>query len=161
MQPVSPDDGSLDVIGAAKPTTVAKCHEVIDALARQVDVLRQRVVEQGEKLAVLQERLKLDSKNSSKPPSSDGPGSGNRAQRRASLRKRGAQPGHKGSCRVMLDESHVDRVIECRPVDVCECGAPVQALADEVPVEFRLPVGWLHAALDCCSTCLLIQFSKN
>ena len=131
MQPVSPDDGSLDVIGAAKPTTVAKCHEVIDALARQVDVLRQRVVEQGEKLAVLQERLKLDSKNSSKPPSSDGPGSGNRAQRRASLRKRGAQPGHKGSCRVMLDESHVDRVIECRPVDVCECGAPVQALADE------------------------------
>ncbi len=126
MQPASSDDGRpLDVMGAAKPTTVAECHEVIDALARQVDVLRQRVVEQGEKLAVLQERLKLDSKNSSKPPSTDGPGSGNRARRRASLRQRGAQPGHKGSCRAALDESQVDRVIDCQPVDVCECGAPV------------------------------------
>ena len=70
--------------GATRPATLLQCHEVIDALTSEVAQLRQR-------LALLQERLKLDSRNSSKPPSSDGPAGGNRAQRRASVRKRGAQ----------------------------------------------------------------------
>ena len=81
-------------------------------------------------LAVLQERIKLDSNNSSKPPSSDGPGRGNRAQRRASERKRGAQPGHKGHTRAVLDESEVDRLVDCKPEAVCDCGGPVE-LADQ------------------------------
>ena len=79
----------------AMPLTLAQCHEVIVRLSAQVDGLQAQ-------LAVLQERLKLDSKNSSKPPSSDGPSSGNRAQRRASERKRGAQKGHKGSFRALV-----------------------------------------------------------
>ena len=80
---------------------------------------------QDELLAVLQERLKLDSKNSSKPPSSDGPGSGNRAQRRASERKRGAQKGHKGSFRALVDETQIDNIFDCKPAAVCDCGAVV------------------------------------
>ena len=68
MRRVAHDNGRVvDEIGPAKPATVAQCHEVIDALTQQVDLLRQQVVQQDEKLAVLQERLKLDSKNSSKP----------------------------------------------------------------------------------------------
>ena len=42
----------------------------------QVGVLSQQLVQRDELLAMPQERLKLDSSNSSKPPSSDGPGSG-------------------------------------------------------------------------------------
>jgi transposase len=49
----------------------------------------------------------------------------NRAQRRASARKRGAQPGHKGHSRAMLDESEVDRLVDCKPEAVCDCGGPV------------------------------------
>ena len=71
-------------------------------------------------MALLQERLKLDSRNSSKPPSSDVPAGGNRAQRWASTRKRGAQAGHKGSFRATLDESQVDSVVECPPPLVCD-----------------------------------------
>lgn len=98
MQPVEPDhERAIELISPVKPTTVAQCHAVIDALAQQVGLLRGLLSEQDQKLAVLQERLKLDSKNSSKPPSSDGPASANRAQRRASARKRGAQVDHKGS----------------------------------------------------------------
>jgi len=63
------------------------------------------VARQDDLLAVLQQRLKLDSKNSSKPPSSVGPSSGNRAKRRASQRKRAAQKGHKGSSSALLDGS--------------------------------------------------------
>ena len=115
---------SPDVVMAPLPATVLECHAVIEALALQVEQLR-------EQLALTQERLKLDSKNSSKPPSSDGPDRGKRAQRRASGRKRGAQPGHKGSFRALLEPDQVDQIIDCRPVEVCECGEAVQATAEE------------------------------
>ncbi len=63
---------------AARPATVEQCHELIVQLTQQLaQVLAVN--------ALLQERLELNSRNSSKPPSSDGPGTGNRAQRRASL----------------------------------------------------------------------------
>lgn len=106
----------------AKPATLAQCHEVIDTLGRELAQLREQV-------AWLQERMKLDSRNSSKPPSSDGPasGSGNRAQRRSSSgRTRGAQPGHKGTYRALLPEADVHAVVEQLPPEVCECGGPVQ-----------------------------------
>jgi transposase len=106
--------------GVAKPATVAQCHAVIDTLAQQIAVLQDQVV-------LLQERVKLDSRNSSKPPSSDGPASGNRAQRRASQRKRGAQKGHPGSFRALLPEAQVNGVYDCLPASACECGAPVAA----------------------------------
>src|SRR5512135_1566199 len=86
------DHGAVPV---SKPATVEQCHAVIDALAAELALLRDKVL-------VLQERLALDSRNSSKPPSSDGPGRGNRAQRRASARKRGAQKGHPGAFRALV-----------------------------------------------------------
>jgi transposase len=89
-----------------KPATLEQSHAVIDTLVEQIAILQEQV-------ALLQERAKLDSRNSSKPPSSDGPGSGNRAQRRASLRKRGAQKGHPGSYRALVDVT--DRHIGASP----------------------------------------------
>jgi transposase len=85
----------------------------------------QRVAHQEEQVVLLQERLKLDSRNSSKPPSSDGPGSGNRAQRRASQRKRGAQKGHPGVYRELLPVADVDAVHDCAPAELCACGGAV------------------------------------
>ena len=101
---------------AQLPQTVAECHAVIAQLL--------------ERVKLLEERVNLDSSNSSKPPSSNGPGKLNRAQRRASARKRGAQLGHKGHARAMLDESEVDRLVDCKPPAVCECGGQVD-VADE------------------------------
>jgi len=111
------------VCAAPLPQSLADCHAVIKAQAEQLASLQAQV-------QLLQERVNLNSRNSSKPPSSDGPGGGNRAARRASQRKRGAQPGHKGHSRAMLDEAEVDSVVHCKPEPVCECGAPV-ALDDE------------------------------
>ena len=97
---------------AQLPQTVPECHAVIALLI--------------ERVKLLEERINLDSNNSSKPPSSNGPGTPNRAQRRASDRKRGAQPGHKGHSGAMLDESEVDRLVDCKPEAVCECGGQVE-----------------------------------
>ena len=105
-------------VSPAKPTTIQQCHELIDAMALQIGQLR-------EQMALMQERLKLDSRNSSKPPSSDGPGTGNRAQRRASPRKRGAQKGHPGAFRALLPEAQLDAVHDCAPAPMCDCGGTV------------------------------------
>jgi transposase len=103
----------------ALPTTVEQCHQLITALVLVNEQLR-------EHLTLLQERLKLDSRNSSKPPSSDGPGAGgNRAQRRASQRKRGAQKGHPGTYRSLLPETEVNAVQDCAPPAQCVCGGAV------------------------------------
>jgi transposase len=100
----------------ALPQTLADCHVVITELM--------------ERVRLLEERVNLNSRNSSKPPSSDGPGGGNRATRRASQRKRGGQPGHKGHSRALLDESEVDSIVECKPEPVCECGSTVQVAGE-------------------------------
>lgn len=94
----------------AKPATLEQCHAVIETLGQELAQLREQV-------AWLQERVKLDSRNSSKPPSSDlGRAS---KPRSGSARKRGAQPGHKGTYRALLDEGEVDAVHECPPPEVC------------------------------------------
>ena len=110
----------------AKPATLALCHQVIEELSTQIESLNQRLLAKEEALELLLEKLKLNSRNSSKPPSSDGPGGPNRAARRASARKRGAQKGHPGAYREMLPQAAVDAVHECPPPDRCECGAGVE-----------------------------------
>lgn len=136
-----------------KPQTLEECHQVIDSLVTHVALLT-------EQFNLLQERLNLNSRNSSKPPSSDGPGAGmNRAQRRASQRKRGAQKGHTGSWRATLPADQVNAVHECPPPPQCPCGGTVAVrgkpyrhqVFDIPPVqadvqEYRLYTG-------ACSTC--------
>ncbi len=65
---LTPDEPS-DTTVPPKPQTLAQCHAVIYALGLQIAQLH-------EQMNALQERLKLNSRNSSKPPSSDGSGSG-------------------------------------------------------------------------------------
>lgn len=103
---------SSDLAQAQLPQSLPECHAVITELRVRVKWL--------------EERVKLDSNNSSKPPSSDGPGKPNRSQRRASGRKRGAQPGHTGHSRALVDEAKVDSLRDCKPDAVCECGAQVK-----------------------------------
>ena len=152
MEPVPDDPPQAPGAEPVRPPTVAQCHEVIDTLVRLVAELQQQI-------AWLQERVRLDSKTSSKPPSSDAPGSGNRAQRRASGRKRGAQKGHAGSFRALLDEAQVDQIVDCPPPEVCECGGAVrpggEALRHQVfdapVVRARVSEYRLHAG--CCAAC--------
>jgi len=104
-------------IASELPDTVADCHTLIGELLQAQAAMQQR-------LAELEERLKLNSRNSSKPPSSDGPGSAGKAgpHKPKSGRKRGAQPGHKGHHRAMLDASELDQIVDCPPPSVCQCG---------------------------------------
>lgn len=69
----------------------------------------------------LESRLSLNSRNSSKPPSSDyfqHP----RASKAKTGKKVGGQSGHKGTTRDLLPESEVDTVIDCSPSHCGICG---------------------------------------
>ena len=161
MQPAREDNASVVPGGEpVRPQTLAQCYEVIDTLRALVSQMQQQLAEQQGQIAWLQERVKLDSRTSSKPPSSDGPGSGNRAQRRASGRKRGAQKGHPGSYRALLDEAQVDRIVDCAPPPVCDCGGAIR-VDDDAPVRhqvFDAPVVRAHVSeyrlhAGCCTAC--------
>lgn len=143
----------------AKPATLEQCHQVIEVQAAQIEQLRQRLTSQDEQMAALQEQVKLNSRNSSKPPSSDGPGRPNRAQRRESNRKRGAQKGHPGAYRELHPEEQVDAIHECQPPQRCECGAAVAVrgepwrhqVFDAPPVKARIDEYRLYSGV--CAGC--------
>lgn len=72
---------------------------------------------------MLRARLNQNSQNSSKPPSSDGPGvePPNKKVKRGRRRKRGGQPGHVG--RFAAAPEHIDRVKQYRPSTCEHCRA--------------------------------------
>jgi transposase len=90
-----------------------------------------RIVELSKQVAELAARLGQSSRNSSKPPSSDPPST--RAERRAKQkrdRKRGAQPGHPGSKRVLLPPEQVDHFVNLFPPQCENCWAKLPETPD-------------------------------
>lgn len=86
---------------------------------RQIELLQARVAE-------LERRLGLNSRNSSKPPSSDGLGKPPpRSSRRSSGARPGKQPGAPGAALAQVDDP--DEVVEHRPAGCGGCGAALAA----------------------------------
>ena len=119
--------------------------EVLLAMDRRVQQLESHVARQDERIAKLERRLNRSSKNSSQPPSADGPSAPPRRGRDSSDRPRGAQPGHEGKGRPLLPAWAVDEVIEDWPERCCcghvfveeervAVGEPVRHQVEELPV---------------------------
>ena len=96
-------------------------HDRTEELLAEIDVLKEIVAKQTEtiasqsaEIAELKERLNKNSKNSSKPPSSDGLNKPKpKSLRKKSDKKQGAQQGHKGSGFSVLQTP--DEIIEHIP----------------------------------------------
>jgi len=99
-------------------------HAVKDAL---ILALFDRLEEFGGRLKELEGKVEKTSKNSSKPPSSDGLKKEAAKPRKKGERPVGGVPGHKGSTRQMVDNP--DRVEELRPHGFCACGVCLEGLA--------------------------------
>ena len=135
----------------------------IQTHTQENDELRSKLTALASELAQLRERIGRSSRNSSKPPSSDGPGGFKPSERRKSSgRNRGGQPGHPGSGPELLPIEWLDEVVEHHP-DACrQCGTllqgedsdPLRHQVIEIPpiksvvIEHRL-----HRLIcPCCST---------
>ena len=103
-----------------RPQTLEEAQVLIDVLWDTLGQMQARILE-------LEERLRLTSHNSSKPPSSDGPGMERRyPERQRSGRRRGGQPGHAGVKRALVPLEEVDQVYPCWPVGRCACGGEIR-----------------------------------
>lgn len=115
---------------------------VIESLEHKLKTANLEIEKAKKEIERLKGMLRLNSSNSSKPPSSDGlkkknviPGS----QRPSSRRRPGGQPGHKGS--TLIPVSSPDKT-EFYPVNECVCGSDLSlqpALKTEVSQSFDLP----------------------
>jgi transposase len=104
--------------------------------------LRAELAAARAEIAAREEELGQSSKNSSKPPSSDGPAA--RAERKKkgpTGRKPGGQPGHEGHGRPQVPPEKVTRRIVCKPERCATCEAALQG-EDPEPLRhqvFSLP----------------------
>jgi transposase len=109
---------SVSKLPTELPETVPARHELIHQLMQR--------------LSLLEERVNLNSRNSSKPPSSDGPATPARPSKPPSGKKLGGQPGHKGSSQTIVPEQEVHHRTECLPPPQCEaCGSAVEVDGDK------------------------------
>jgi transposase len=134
----------------------------IQALRQANDELRSQLTALATELASLREQIGRSSRNSSKPPSSDGPGFKPPARRKGSGRKRGGQPGQSGTGPEPLPIERVDEVVEHHP-DACRRCGTLLAGDDPEPLRHQLieippitPVVTEHRlhrlVCPCCST---------
>ena len=150
---------SLAAISQGKlPETVEECHQVIKDLFYIIEQLQLQINELHEENKLLKERLNLNSKNSSKPPSSDHKKSKNK--RKSSGKPSGGQPGHPGHYRALLEEKEVDHIVPRDLDDKCaHCGGIILANEDylrhqvhELP-PIKLEVTEYQLAQGQCSCC--------
>jgi len=114
---------------------------VVIALWQQVQALQAQVAALQAEVAVLREQVGRNSQNSSKPPSSDAPGTPRRPQRAPSGRKAGGQAGHTGHGRKLVSVKQVKCVMDLKPTACDQCGAllmgedaqPVRRQVTELP----------------------------
>ncbi|MBD2548327.1 IS66 family transposase [Microcystis elabens FACHB-917] len=162
----SPPAGIPEADWLATPASVRTLilvqQQEIQALRQENDELRVQLAALATELASLREQIGRSSRNSSKPPSSDGPGFKPPERRKGSGRKRGGQPGHPGSGPELLPIERVNEVVEHHP-NACRCcgtllhgedPAPVRHQVIEIPpitpvvIEHRLH----RLVCPCCST---------
>lgn len=74
------------------------------------------------RIGELERQLEQNSSNSSKPPSSDGPGM-QRPAKKPTGRKPGGQPGHKGSTRGLVGPERVNDTEDAKPSSCRKCHA--------------------------------------
>lgn len=101
-------------------------------------MLLKKVAALEARLARLEARLRQNSSNSNRPPSSDPPWSKLRGSPSSGGdRKRGAQPGHEKAEREPLPPEEVDEMQSCKPTACVNCGEPLLG-EDRSPVRHQV-----------------------
>lgn len=130
--------------------------DIVQAQSAQIKALQTQVRD-------LQTKLGQNSRNSSKPPSSDPPSAPPKPPKVPRGRKAGGQPGHQGHTRPLLPPERVDEPVELLPKHCPDCST---VFAPELPTigvprrtqVFELPVVQPHITeyrqhTRCCPGC--------
>ena len=99
-------------------TTPQAVRDYIIYLEKTIFQMQQQLGQLEKRTEKLEVQTKMNSQNSSKPPSSDSPFNKKKKKSKKAKRKRGGQKGHKGHQQQMLEPSKVQNIM---PHD-CNCG---------------------------------------
>jgi transposase len=105
---------------------VARYKTLLSERDRQVERLMAQVQELTARVKTLEEQARTSSRNSSKPPSSDGPGAPPRPKKPPTGRKPGGQPGHERHERELLPLEKVNKIVACIPEHCEQCDNPLR-----------------------------------
>ena len=120
MKPIPPFPQSLwDTLPAEAQALVQAMQSQIEAMRFQVDALQVEV-------RSLKNQLNSNSRNSSRPPSSDPIHIKRQPPKTPSGKKPGGQPGHKRSIRPLVLPEQLHGVVACKPGSCSGCGASLQ-----------------------------------
>lgn len=123
----------------------------------QIAILREQVARLEGEVERLREQINKNSRNSSKPPSSDGPQTPPKTPGEPSGRKPGGQKGHHGHGRKLKPPEQVQRLVICKPDRCSEYKAlllgedlrPQRRQVSELPkIEPEITEYQLHTHLD-------------
>ena len=119
--PIKPEDWEATPLSVQ--ALVVMLWQERQVMAEQITQLQQQASEHQKEIERLQEQVGKNSRNSSKPPSSDPPGMKPRPPRDKQGGKAGGQPGHRGRGRKHKPLECVDQVMIQKPTECKECGA--------------------------------------
>jgi transposase len=117
--------------------------EQVATLRRENAALRAQTEVLQERIRRLEARLGQNSSNSSRPPSSDPPQVPPKRVATPSGRKRGGQPGHRGTFRGLLPVEHADEIVTVVPERCQHCEQPFPEIAP--PRRARV---WRHQVVE-------------
>ena len=149
----------LEIELARERAKTARVEAELAAERAENACLRQQMEQVLARLREVEGQLAKDSHNSSKPPSSDGPGRKLRSQRHRSEKQTGGQPGHAG--RTLMQITTPDEVVRHRPAVCCHCQQPLEGVpgslkerrqVHDLP-EIRLRVQEHQVEEVCCPAC--------
>lgn len=119
------------------PTDISSCHQLILTQATTISTQTSQITELTSQVALLLERVKVleaqskkNSRNSNKPPSSDGlqkPPVKPKPAFKKPKREKGGQVGHKGKTLLQVSSKEVDKVEKLYPTH-CSCGHELGSL---------------------------------
>jgi transposase len=115
------------------------------------------VEKQAARIMQLEEQVRRSSRNSSRPPSSDGPAAPARPSKAPSGRKPGGQPGHERHDREPVAPEKVSKIVTCVPQRCEQCGGrlrgqdpePHRHQVFELPRVEPLVTEYQQHSLDC------------
>jgi transposase len=108
---------------------------LVEALSLLITQQQEQIVQLQDRVIVLEARLATNSRNSSKPPSSDGFGKQTRSLRQPSQRKPGGQPGHPGATLPQVAEP--DQRVQHAPTQCVACGTALREVIGRLGAERR------------------------
>ena len=129
---------------------IAQLAKQVSELTAQNSELIAKITELQQTIKELEEKKNKNSKNSSKPPSSDGYAKKPTSLRGKSDKKQGGQEGHEGS---NLSQRKPDRIVECMPSKCSKCPRHDECMAKAKVTESR-------QVIDAVVTTEVVQYNK-